>query len=177
MEIEVQRNDGGVATDVVLLRWPAEADRREELARQGHACLLLVAEGEQSPLEWSELEDWMREPIDHVELHARRNRLRRRLAASQPVWIDEDGLLRRGPEWIALAPLEQRLLEPLLERQGSVVSRAALQAAVYVDAEEEQGRGLDGLMQRLRRRARTVGVAIHAVRPVGFLLEVTDPDP
>jgi hypothetical protein len=158
--------------DVIVLQWPADAELREQAASQGHACLLCVAVGARPPLSWGHLEDWLREPFDYGELDARRARLRRRLLALQPVWIDDDGLLHRGPSWIALSPMEVRLLEPLLAMKDEVVSRRALHAEVYQGEQARDVRLVDSTLRRLRRRVRPLGVTIHTVRGTGILLDV-----
>jgi hypothetical protein len=158
--------------DVIVVQWPADAERRAHAAAHGHACLLCVSADVRPPVEWGHLEDWVREPFDYGELDARRARLRRRLVALQPVWIDEDGLLRRGSSWIALAPMEVRLLEPLLAMKNEVVSRRALHTNVYEGEAARDVRLVDSTMRRLRRRVRPLGVTIHTVRGTGFLLDV-----
>jgi DNA-binding response OmpR family regulator len=139
---------------VVELRWPADEGMREELAAQGHARLFRVADG---------------------EIEQRKGLLRRRLAARHPVWMDDHGLLRRGAAWVALAPLEVRVLETLLERRGELVSRPVLRAALYEDPATRDPRLIDATVRRLRRRVCSLGVTIHTVRATGFLLEVGDP--
>jgi hypothetical protein len=158
--------------DVIVVQWPADAERRAQAASQGDACLLCVSAEARPPLEWGHLEDWVREPFDYGELDARRARLRRRLVARQPVWIDDDGLLRRGSRWIALAPMEIRLLEPLLSMKNEVVSRRALHTVASDGEAARDGRLVDSTMRRLRRRVRPLGVTIHTVRGTGFLLDV-----
>jgi DNA-binding response OmpR family regulator len=161
--------------DVIVVHWPADAELREQAAARGDACLMYVAERARPPLEWGHLEDWLREPVDYGELDARRTRLRRRLVARQPVWIDDDGLLRRGSRWIALAPLEVKLLEPLLAMQDEVVCRRTLHAEIYHGDAARDVRLVDSTMRRLRRRVRPFGVTIHTVRGTGFLLDVGEP--
>ena len=161
--------------DVIVVHWPADAEVRVQAAARGDACLMCVAERARPPLEWGHLEDWLREPFDYGELDARRARLRRRLIARQPVWIDDDGLLRRGSRWIALAPMEVRLLEPLLAMKDDVVSRSALHAEVYDGQQARDVRLVDSTLRRLRRRVRPLGVTIHTVRGTGFLLELGEP--
>ncbi len=49
--------------DVVLLRWPLERVRRDELARADRPRLLLVEAGAAPPVVDSPLEDWIRLPV------------------------------------------------------------------------------------------------------------------
>jgi hypothetical protein len=71
----------GVEVDVAVVaevvRWPAEAGRRAELAAQGRPRVLLVEAGAVPPPLAPE-EDWLRLPAPPADLRARRTRLARR---------------------------------------------------------------------------------------------------
>jgi hypothetical protein len=114
--------------DVVLLRWPSESERRDRLSESGVARLLLVEPGEPLPPVVDELEDWVRVPADEVEVQARVSTLsaRARAGVSSVPTLDGDGVVRLGDAWTSLPPVEARLLEALLARFGSVVSRGSL---------------------------------------------------
>jgi DNA-binding response OmpR family regulator len=158
--------------DVVLVRYPAEAARRESLAAAEVARLLLVEPNEPPPEVVDALEDWVRVPADEVEVQARLSTLQARLAARAPVvpTLDADGVIRHGSAWVSLPPVESRLVEALLGRFGAVVSREALTRAGW--PEGLTGRNaLDVHMLRVRRRLTSVGLAIRTVRSRGYLLE------
>jgi hypothetical protein len=161
---------------VELVAWPAEGDRRAALAVAGRPRLLLVAAGEAPPSCVDPLEDWVRLPGDPVDIESRRSLLRRRWGppASRPV-LDEDGVLRHGRHLAILPPVEARLAACLLRDADSVVAREALLDAGWPhrragDASAD-GRVLDGRIKLLRRRVAPLGLTIHTVRGVGFLLE------
>jgi hypothetical protein len=158
--------------DVPVVRWPAEAAWRDDLARLGRARLLVVAARHAPPATWDALEDWVREGVDEVEVFARRELLRRRQARRAPAVLDGDGLLRRGGRWVAVSPLEQRVLVPLLVRPGSLVSRAELLDAACPGVESDETRALDRVIRRLRLRLAPLGVRVHTVRGSGFLLDM-----
>jgi DNA-binding response OmpR family regulator len=158
--------------DVVVLQWPADAARRDELVHRGLARLVVLAAGELPPVAPDGLEDWVRAGADPIEVFVRKERLRRRQAARAPVALDEDGLLRRGPHWVALTPREVRVATTLLARPGGLVARADLLGAAYPDVTRDERRLLDTLMRRLHRRILPLGLTIHCVRAAGFLLEV-----
>lgn len=160
---------------VFVLRWPDDASWRETARARGDACLLLVPEGEEPPAEWGPLEDWLREPASTEELVSRKASLSRRWAGDQPVRVDEDGLLRRGDAWMALAPLELRLLRLLLSRRDEIVSRTEAHAALYGAGPAGQDRLIDATVRRLRRRVSPLGLNIHTIRATGFLLEISEP--
>jgi hypothetical protein len=155
--------------DVVLVRWPSEADRRARLVAEGQPHLLVV-EGEEPPPEVTDvLEDWVRLPTPDQDVRARMLTLRRR---ARPVpEIDDNGVLRLGPSWVALAPVEGRLATALVERFGSVVSRDTLARAGWPTKAPDRN-VLDVHVLRLRRRLEPLGMAIRTVRSRGYVLEM-----
>jgi hypothetical protein len=176
------RNSGSLRSptvDAVLVRWPAEAARRQRLVDEQRARLLLV-EGDADPPEAVDcLEDWMRVPVDEAELAFRLQalavRARAHAAPDRPE-LDGDGVLRRGTSWVSLPPVEARLTAALLERLGTVVSREALARAGWPDGAPGRN-ALDVHVLRLRRRLGPVGLVIRTVRSRGYLLEASASDP
>jgi DNA-binding response OmpR family regulator len=157
--------------DVVLVRWPAERDRREALASEGQLRLLLVEVGEEAPLP-DDNEDWIRVPADEADVHLRIEGLRRRRSRGELERpdLDPDGLLRFDNRWVSLPPVEARLAAALIGRYGAVVSREQLATAGW--PEGAPGRNaLDVHVLRLRRRIAPVGLVIKTVRSRGYLLE------
>ncbi|HEX8771904.1 MAG TPA: winged helix-turn-helix domain-containing protein [Acidimicrobiales bacterium] len=161
--------------DVVLLRWPADNGHRERLSAAGEARLLLIEDGFQPPPVLDCLEDWIRVPAAEEDVQARLQSLALRSQAHSPrepsaPGIDDDGVLRFGDRWVALAPLEALLTRALLSRFGAVVSREALIRALWPG--KTPGRNaLDVHVLRLRRRLAPLGLAIKTVRSRGYLLE------
>ncbi|MEO7556419.1 MAG: helix-turn-helix domain-containing protein [Acidimicrobiales bacterium] len=158
--------------DVVLVRWPAEEERRLHLRAAGAPRLLLVEGAVAPPLADDELEDWIRVPADEVDLHARVENLARRSRSKEGVHpdLDEDGVLRLGAAWVPLPPVEARLTAALVDRYGAVVSREALARAGWPDGAPGRN-ALDVHVLRLRRRVAPLGLAIRTVRSRGYLLE------
>lgn len=68
---------------------------------------------------------------------------------------------------------ELAALEQLVRRAGRVVTREALEAAVWNFDDEVRTDAIEPHLSRLRRRLgeREAGVAIHALRGVGYLLK------
>ena len=90
--------------DVVLIRWPLERVRRDELAAADRPRLLLVESGSPPPTIESTLEDWIRVPAEDADVRARIDTLSRRLderARSKPE-LDPDGVLRFAGNWVSL---------------------------------------------------------------------------
>lgn len=158
--------------DVILLRWPAEQLRRDELRNEGRPRLLLLEDGASPPVAPDDLEDWIRVPAGEVDLRARVDGLRRRVEArvDLALVLDEDGVLRLGDQWVSLPPVEARLTAALLDRYGSVVSRDALARAGW-PAGSPGRNALDVHMLRLRRRLSPLALTIRTVRSRGYLLE------
>ncbi len=161
--------------DVVLVRWPMEAERRAVLESSHTPRLLLLEEGP-PPDPHDCMEDWVRVPASEDDVRARVAALGVRAqahATSIPV-LDPDGVLRFGDQWVSLPPVENRLTAALLGRFGAVVSRDALARAGW--PEGAPGRNaLDVHVLRLRRRLAPVHLAIRTVRSRGYLLEPSDP--
>jgi hypothetical protein len=158
--------------DVVLLRWPAESPRRDELIAVQQLRLLLVEGEVPPPVLVDEFEDWIRVPASEEDLRARVDGLRRRVEGrTTPLPdLDDDGVLRVGPQWVSLPPVEARLMAALLDRYGAVVSRDALARSGWPSGAPGRN-ALDVHMLRLRRRLDPLDLAIRTVRSRGYLLE------
>ena len=163
--------------DVVLVRWPFEAERREALAADGTPRLLLLEDGASPPDPLDCLEDWIRVPAHEVDVRARVAGLSVRSEAhssAAPV-LDPDGVLRFDSGWVSLPPVESRLTSALLGRFGAVVSREALSSAGW--PEGAPGRNaLDVHVLRLRRRLAPLSLVIRTVRSRGYLMEAASPN-
>ena len=156
----------------MIVRWPAERERREQLREAGRARLLLL-EGDVAPPPPEDcLEDWARAPISEEDLAARRTGLELRLELHDPAspMLDDDGVLHHHETWVALPPVEARLMGALLERSGAVVSREALARAGWPDGAPGRN-ALDVHVLRLRRRVDPLSLVIRTVRSRGYLLE------
>jgi DNA-binding response OmpR family regulator len=158
--------------DVVLVRWPSEAERRERLREEGTARLLLVEAGEVPPRPDDCAEDWIRVPADDVDVRLRIEGLRLRASQHSPDApdLDGDGVLRFGSAWVSLPPVEARLARALVDRFGAVVGREALGRAGWPDGAPGRN-ALDVHVLRLRRRLAAVDLCIKTVRSRGYLLE------
>lgn len=87
------------------------------------------------------------------------------------MFVDESGLLHRGAEWVALSPIQERLVRALLERAGQLVPREELVEAGWGGVASP--RALDVAMSRLRLKVAGMGIVIHTIRARGFLLAIT----
>ena len=158
--------------DVVLIRWPEEAEQRGRLVDRHIPRLLLIEDGVTPPDPSDCLEDWIRLPAPESDVRARIDALRRRSAAHLRTVpeIDGHGLLRFGSGWVSLPPVEARLADALVVRFGAVVGRDTLRRAVWPGS--TPGRNvLDVHVLRLRRRLAPLGLVIRTVRSRGYMLE------
>ena len=162
--------------DVVLVRWPAEQRRLDRLRAEGRPRLVLVEEDQEPPLPVDVLEDWIRVPAAEHDVRRREDTLRLRSEARSPVppTLDGDGLLWVDGDWVAIPPLEARLLGLLLDRLGAVVSRDALTSVGWPQGKPRRN-ALDVHILRLRRRVAPLGLAVRTVRSRGYLLERVAP--
>jgi len=139
-----------------------------------HPVLHVIEPGVEAP-RCTELEDWVRHPIDRDELYARADHLlarARRMGASL-VRLSEDHTLHIGDVIIILSEQEGRLMRTLIDHLDELVLRDDVTAAVWPDGAPHDPRALDNRVKALRRRIEDVPLQIHTVRGRGLLLERT----
>jgi two-component system response regulator MprA len=133
----------------------------------------LVEVGAAPPTDWCDFEDWVRLPADELEVVTRVAGVESRagpLAASP--WIDELDLLRCEEAWVALSPLEARMMRLLLQRVRGVVKRDELTRAGWPSDTPGRERDLNTAMKSLRRKIRSLSLEIHTVAGRGYLVDV-----
>lgn len=164
-------------SSVALVAWPAEAARREVLAAQERARLLVIAEGVAPPPLLDCLEDWIHAPAPEDEVRARMEALEVRARCHHPVVpeLDGEGFLHFGSRWVHLPPVEARLAGVMVERFGRVVGATTLVRAGWPQGTSSRGT-LDVRIHRLRRRLSPLGLVIRTVRQRGWMLEAAGPD-
>jgi hypothetical protein len=156
---------------VRLLRWPADDHARAELADAGTPCLLFVPPDVAPPEAWDEPGDWLRLPLDPVELQGRARTLRRRARATTRPWFDDDGLLRVGDRWLDLPPGPRAVVEVLLTRFGQVVDANELAKAYLETGGSVRESARKTMIVRVRHRLGELGLELHNVRDSGYLLD------
>jgi DNA-binding response OmpR family regulator len=87
-----------------------------------------------------------------------------------PPEVDHDGVLRFDGRWVAVPPVEARLVAALIGRIDAVVSRDDLARSGWPGGSPGRN-ALDVHMLRLRRRIEPLGLQIRTVRSRGYLLE------
>lgn len=125
-------------------------------------------------------DDYVCKPFSPREVLARVRALLRRaqgrvLAGALPWTIDERGLriAWRG-QWLALTPLEFRMLRLLLSQPGRVFSRAQLLDTVHSELRDVSDRAIDSHVKNLRRKIQSIEPGcdcIASVYGVGYRFE------
>jgi len=160
---------------VAVVRWPDEQARAAELARMRVPRLLLVAPDADPPAPSETggsdgLCDWVQEPVDERDLQTRVVALRGRASLVRPI-LGDHGVVWRGPTWVALSPIEERLTAAFLARPGRVLSRTRLEQLGWPSG-VPNNRAIDARIKVLRTRVAPVGLRIHTVRGQGYLAEI-----
>ncbi len=156
--------------DIALVRWPAEADKRSQLATRRRPRLLLVEPGAAPPVCDDTLEDWVRLPVADVDVRARVRTLLARIAENHQPTVDDTGLISFLGATAVLTPLQTRLMRCLVENLGAVVTREELREQGW-PAGDARPNTVDVHVLRLRRRLAPLGLRITTVRSRGFVLD------
>lgn len=126
-------------------------------------------------------DDYVVKPMDIEELAARIRALLRRPGPRSQTRLEAGHLcfdtasreLHSGEVRIDLARREADLLEILMRRLGSVVTREAIENALYSFEEAVTPNALEVNVSRLRKKLSDAeaGCTLHTVRGVGYLLQ------
>jgi two-component system, OmpR family, response regulator len=157
--------------EIDMLDWPAEAERSRALEAIGAPHLLLVRRDADPPTTWGPLTDWVRVPVDDLDLWARIASLQWRARRRPVPEVDDSDLLRRGVEWVALSRIEAKVMRAFLAHPHAVLSRRQLGIAGWSEG-PPGARSVDTYIKRLRRRIAPLGLTIHTVRRRGYLLKI-----
>jgi DNA-binding response OmpR family regulator len=158
--------------DIVVVRWPSEQANRERLATEGRPRLLLVAPDAEPPDGRDCLEDWIRLPAEDRDVAARLRSLEVRAGRHQQIpETDERGRLTFQGDWVALSPIEERLVGVLAGRFGEVVSREELLTAGWSDGSSPSDAALRVHLTRLRKEIAPLGLEIATVRGFGHVMQ------
>jgi hypothetical protein len=155
-----------LSNNVVILRWPENADDARQLDHIGVAHLLLVDPDADAPDVTSCVEDWIRLPAtdDDVRARIRTLRLRGTRHPTEPT-IDVDGRLSYHGRDIFLSPIDHRLVKLLVRNFGELVHENELLA-------EWPTRGSNDALRvhisRLRKQLEPIGLTITTRRRGGY---------
>jgi two-component system, OmpR family, response regulator BaeR len=128
-------------------------------------------------------DDYVCKPFGPREVMARVRALVRRAdgrttTAALP-WVVDDGALRISwhNHWLALTPLEFRLLRLLLSQPGRVFSRVQLLDVAHSDTRDVSDRAIDSHIKNVRRKIQTVDPGcdcLTSVYGVGYRFEAPE---
>lgn len=155
---------------VKIIHWPAESAVREHYQAMGIPRLLLVEGGAAAPMCVDLLEDWVRPSISEEDLRMRAATLQARARSRNAPLVDDEGILRHAGRWLALSPLEARLMRSFIQDYCLVVARDALMRRGW-SGNRPRRNALDLQILRLRRRIAPLDLAIRTVRARGYVLE------
>ena len=127
-------------------------------------------------------DDYIAKPFELAELAARVRALARRGMAGSPTLLKHGALTydqvgrsaRLRGETVDLSAREVGLLEILLRRPGSFVSKNQLVSHLCEWGEEVSSNAIEVYVHRLRRKLECGGVRILTVRGLGYTLEKPD---
>lgn len=128
-------------------------------------------------------DDYLVKPFELDELAARLRALLRRPGRRESPMLQHgsvrfDTATREGSfegEDLALARREADLLETLMRRAGTVVTRASLEQTLYSGEDDITPNALEASASRLRRKLEQAGGGdyLHTIRGVGYMLRQT----
>lgn len=162
---------GGRDSDVVFVRWPAQADLRTRCRKEGMPRLLVVEAGAQPPISNDPVEDWVRPPVSRDDLQARVTVLQNRFDSNRVPTIDSTGTLSYGRHSVTVSTTQAELLRLLVDRFGDVVHRTEFVQGFARRALTLNRNSLDLHIMRLRRRLLPVELSIRTVWGRGYMLE------
>jgi DNA-binding response OmpR family regulator len=126
-------------------------------------------------------DDYLLKPFHFDELVARLRALLRRPNKALGVRVVSGNIsfdtptrsAQVGGEPLALSRRELALLELLMRRMGTVVTKDVIETTLYTFDDEVGQNAIEVLVHRLRRRLVTAGATpqIHTLRGIGYMLE------
>jgi hypothetical protein len=163
-----QGQDSG-ESDVVMVFWPAQAAKVDELRADGIPRLIIVSGDAPAPSAFDDREEWVRLPAEATDLGTRLEALRNRLArAPRPKpWLDQDGRLHVGKQTIDLPASEASLAAVFLDDFERLVPQETLAKAL---PERVPKRAITTYVARLRAHIASLGLTITSVRARGYIM-------
>jgi len=155
-----------LSQNVVILRWPENADDARQLDQIGMAHLLLVDPEADAPEVTSCVEDWIRLPAsdDDVRARIRTLRLRDQRHPTVPT-IDADGRFSYRGRDIFLSPIDHGLIDLFIRDFGELVDEGEL-LAVWPNRGSPDA--LRVHISRLRKKLEPIGLTITIRRRGGY---------
>jgi hypothetical protein len=156
---------------VKLIRWPIEAETRDNCRKAGIPRLLVVEAGNDAPVCVDPTVDWIRAPAPRGDVEARIQALAQRVYGRKVPTVDSTGILYFGTESVAISDTQMGIMEQLAAHYGEVVYRSELERQVVKATGKISRNALDLQIMRLRRRIAMVGLSLRTVWGRGYILE------
>lgn len=158
-------------TEVKLIRWPAESERRQHYQARGMLRILVIEGRAVPPISDDVREDWVRAPVTDNDLRVRIATLKAKSHAYRAPSLDANGVLRYCGQVITMSRTETDLLGRLVRDFGRTVPRADLSDCLPDRPTRATRNALDLHILRLRKRIAPLGLGIRTVWGRGYLLE------
>ena len=163
--------DPSVTVDVPLVPWPRASARRAELARRDAPCLLVVGADAPAPAQWTELEDWVRDPVSRAELLTRATTVARRAdLCTRPV-LDRFRCVTFRGRTITVPATYVPLVAILIEGFGDVVADDEILALCGEHGASTHAEAMKTTLRRIKDSLAPLGLRLSRVRRAGYLLD------
>ncbi|MFB8103674.1 MULTISPECIES: helix-turn-helix domain-containing protein [Streptomyces] len=158
--------------EVRFLRWPVQSHERERLREAGLPCLLVLEGRTAPPGDISPTEDWVRPPVDRLDLAARVHTLQRRTGTDFVPALDPTGVLYYGGHSVPMSEAQSEMMRCFLADFGHLVRRDRLKEALSrITNEAVTSNAIDLHIMRLRQRLDGVRLSLRTVWGRGYILE------
>ncbi len=165
------RFDPTIAVEVPVLRWPRQAAARAEVAQRGAPCLLVVAATAPPPPQWSEFEDWVREPLRQAEVLVRATTVARRADVLRAPRLDPLGRLSFRGRTVVLAECQALVVARLLECSGEVVADDEIAELFATGRASTHAEAMKTALRRIKDALAPLGLRLSRVRSAGYLVD------
>jgi hypothetical protein len=165
------RFDPTIVVEVPVLRWPRQATSRAEVARRGGPCLLVLGSTEPPPPQWSEFEDWVREPLRETEVLVRATTVARRAEGLHVPRLDPLGRLSFRGRTVVLSQSQALVVARLFERFGEVVADDEIVELFGAGRASTHAEALKTSLRRIKDALAPVGLRVTRVRGAGYLVD------
>ena len=165
------RFDPSVTVDVRLVRWPEQAQLREELALVGVPRVVVLDEFDRPPPAVDELEDWIRTPLHRADLVTRATTVARRADLRERPWHDGHGVVGFRERWCEIPPGRAAMAQLLVERFGAVVRDDDIIGLCTEGRASVHAEAVKTSMRRIKDGLAPLGLRLTRVRGSGYLLD------
>ena len=141
------------------------------MAQRGAPCLLVVAALEPPPPQWSEFEDWVREPLQQAEVLVRATTVARRADVLRVPRLDPLGRLSFRGRTVVLSDSQALVVARLLECPGEVVADDEMIELFAIGGASTHAEALKTALRRIKDALAPLGLRVSRVRSAGYLVD------